>query len=114
MSLDAAILDRPVIGIEFSAEADSPRDIMYSAYGASHYRPIVESGGIALARSWGELDGLLLDATRHPERGREARARMVRAVCGVVDGASTRRLVESILGLLEPPRARAVAAGSAK
>ena len=51
MTLDAAILDRPIVGIEFSREPSSPQEIMYSEYGADHYRPVVESGGLRLARS---------------------------------------------------------------
>ncbi|HEY2798075.1 MAG TPA: hypothetical protein VGK26_09315 [Thermoanaerobaculia bacterium] len=101
MSLDAAILDRPVIGIEFSGERSGPREIMYSAYGATHYRPIVESGGLELARSWQELLESLHLATTRPERLREARARMVREVCGPVDGQSGRRVVDSVVRILE-------------
>ena len=101
MSLDAAILDRPVIGIEFSGERSGPREIMYSAYGATHYRPIVESGGLELARSWEELLESLHLATTRPERLREARARMVREVCGPADGQSGRRVVDAVVRILE-------------
>lgn len=113
ISLDAAILDRPVIGIEFSGVPSSPREIMYAAYGATHYRPIVASGGLELARSWDELLESMRLATSRPERLREARTRMVREVCGTVDGQSGRRVVDAIVRILEEVGARPASAVSA-
>jgi hypothetical protein len=100
MSLDAAILDRPVIGIEFSGEPSSPHEIMFSAYGATHYRPIVESGGLEMARSWDALLESMRLATTRPERHRAARARMIQEVCGPVDGQSGRRVIDAIVRIL--------------
>ncbi len=112
MSLDAAILDRPVIGIEFSGEPSSPHEIMFSAYGATHYRPIVESGGLEMARSWDALlEGMRLAMTR-PERHRSARARMVQEVCGPVDGQSGRRVIDAIVRILGEVGAPASAASA--
>jgi hypothetical protein len=113
MSLDAAILDRPVIGIEFSGEPASPQDIMFSAYGATHYRPIVASGGLEMARSWDALLESMRLAITRPERHREARARMVREVCGPVDGQSGRRVVDGIVRLLGELGARRSSPASA-
>jgi hypothetical protein len=113
ITLDAAILDRPVIGIEFSGVASSPRELMYAAYGATHYRPIVVSGGLEIARDWDALLESMRLATTRPERLREARARMVREVCGTVDGQSTRRVVDAVVRILEEVGARSVSAASA-
>jgi hypothetical protein len=113
ITLDAAILDRPVIGIEFSGVPSSPRELMYSAYGATHYRPIVASGGLEIARDWDALLESMRLATTRPERLREARARMVREVCGTVDGQSTRRVVDAVVRILEEVGARSVSAASA-
>jgi hypothetical protein len=113
ISLDAAILDRPVIGIAFSGVTSSPRELMYSAYGATHYRPIVASGGLEIARGWDELLESMRLATTRPERLREARARMVREVCGTVDGQSGRRVVDAVVRILEEVGARRGSSASA-
>ena len=101
MTLDAAILDRPVIGIEFSAEPASPQEIMFSEYEADHYRPVVESGGLRLARRWPELMQLLRDAVGDPGRDRRERAELVRKECGTVDGRSSERVVDALLARLQ-------------
>ncbi len=97
MSLDAAVLDRPVIGLELSGETASPRGVMYSEYGTTHYRPLVASGGLRLARSWDALLELMRKAAAHPEMDRAERAHMVSANCGPVDG----RNAERVAGALE-------------
>jgi len=99
-TLDAAILDRPVIGIRFDGERDAPRDIMYEEYDADHYRPLVQSGGLRLAHNWAELMQLMRQALREPERDREARARMVVQECGVVDGRAAERVANALLDYL--------------
>jgi hypothetical protein len=100
MTLDAAIVDRPVICLELSDEPGAPREIMYSEYQADHYRPLVESGGLRLARSWAELADLMVDAIRVPDRNRSGRAAMVRSVCGEVDGRAAERVAAAILTAL--------------
>lgn len=96
MSLDAAILDRPVIGIALEGVDARPREILYEEYGAEHYRPLVESGGLRVARTWDEVGELMERAVREPGRDREARRAMVRRECGVVDGGAAARVAASI------------------
>jgi hypothetical protein len=101
MSLDAAAVDRPVIGVEFSGEASSPRGLMYGAYDATHYRPLVESGGVEMARGWAELLGVMRAAVTDPGLRRRERAEMVARVCGPVDGRSGERVAAAIARLVE-------------
>jgi len=97
MTLDAALLDRPVIGIDFSAEPEAPRGIMYSEYGVEHYRPLVERGGLRVAKSWTELASLMELAITDPGRDRTQRAQMVEYECGRADGAAADRLTTALL-----------------
>lgn len=107
LSLDAAILDRPVICLDFSAEPDSPRDLLFAEYGTEHYAPLVESGGLRLAKSWEQLLELMETAILHPLRHRVARARMVEEECGPVDGGAARRVAAELVRLAtEAARAR--------
>jgi len=100
ITLDAAILDRPVIGIRFEHEHDAPGEILYEEYDADHYRPLVESGGLRLAHTWTELMDLMRQAISRPEQDREARARMVAQECGVVDGRAAERVANTLLDCL--------------
>jgi len=100
ITLDAAIFDRPVIGIRFEHESDAPREVLYEEYDADHYRPLVESGGLRLAHTWPELATLMKQAITMPERDREARARMVAQECGVVDGRAAERVANTLLDCL--------------
>lgn len=111
MSLDAAILDRPVINIDFLSERDAPRDILYEEYDADHYRPLVESGGVSVAHGWEELATLLDRAVADPGRDRELRAGMVRRECGVVDGSAASRVTGAIVDQLRRARGSARDAG---
>ena len=114
MSLDAAVLDRPVVGIEFSDEPDSPHGIMFSEYEADHYRPVVRSGGLRLARRWTELMNLLQQAVADPGRDRRVRAELVRRECGTVDGRAAEGIAAELLVLLagsESARGRRPAEG---
>jgi len=55
-------------------------------------------------------------AMTRPERLRDARARMVREVCGTVDGQSSRRVVGAVVRILEElgaPRGASASAASA-
>lgn len=97
ITLDSAILDKPAIGIDFSAECDAPRGIMYEEYHVEHYRPLVERGGLRVAHSWAELIELVELAIADPRRDSPRRAEMVRHECGVVDGHAADRLAAALL-----------------
>jgi hypothetical protein len=96
-TLDAAILDRPVVGIDFRAEPDCPRDILYEEYDADHYRPLVEAGGLRVAHGWDELEALLVSALQDPGRDAACRRAMVARECGAVDGHAADRVAASVL-----------------
>lgn len=99
-TLDAAILDRPAIGIRFDGENDAPQEIIYAAYDSDHYRPLVQTGGLRLAHNWPELMLLMQQAITTPEQDREARARMVAQECGLVDGRAVERVADALLDCL--------------
>lgn len=100
ITFDAAILDKPVIGICFDHEPDAPKEILYEEYNTDHYRPLVESGGLRLAHSWSELQSLMRQAIESPEIDRENRASMVAQECGMVDGKAVERVTATLLTYL--------------
>jgi hypothetical protein len=108
MSLDAAILDRPVICIDFTREPDSPRDMLYAEYAAEHYAPLVASGGLRVAHTWRELLNAIELAVNKPEMDRDLRARMVKAECGNVDGCAAQRVARALILLAREESAEPV------
>ena len=101
IALDAAILQRPAICIEFSLESDSPRDILYEEHYTEHFSPVITSGGVGVAHSWQELMALMRHAIDVPEQQREARERLVEIECGLVDGHAAERVANKLKQLLE-------------
>lgn len=95
-SLDAGILDRPIIGLRFDNEADAPRNILYAEYDTEHYVHLVNSGAIRLAHTWPELLDLLHEAIAFPERYHAERARMTASESGYIDGHAAARIVETL------------------
>lgn len=109
MSLDAAVLDTPVVCVAFALPKGSLEDWLAAAcYTTTHYAPIAASGGVGIARS---LDALVAEsaaAVISPERDRAARARLVADVCGPTDGGAAARiaaLVRSLVGVHRAPMA---------
>jgi hypothetical protein len=99
-ALDAAILDRPVIGIDFTSEANSPGEIMFEEYETDHYRPLVQSGGLRLAHNWPELISLMRRALFAPEQDKDQRLAMVKAECGYLDGCAWERVANTLVKLV--------------
>ena len=104
MTLDAAVLDTPVVCVAFAARPGGLEHWLAGAcYQTSHYAPIAASGGVRLARS---MDGLVQETAEyvlHPERDRAARARLVTDLCGPADGAAAERVARLIRSLAGPP-----------
>ena len=101
MTLDAAVLDRPVIGIDFAQEKDSPQDILYEEYGTHHYKTLVESKGLRVACSWEELFTLMHRAITDSSKDRTERAAMVASEVGIVDGRAAERVAVAIKKLMQ-------------
>ena len=78
VSLDLAILDKPVINIAFNppGEAIYPNDYE-KIYDFDHYRPIVESGAISLAKNPGELEDQLRIYLENPKIHQTERKKLV-------------------------------------
>ena len=99
-TLDAAILDRPIIGLYLDREATAPQEILYQEYDADHYSPLVKTGGLQLARTWENLLELMQDAVEKKDELKNQRALMVREECGEVDGKAASRVVDVLIELV--------------
>jgi hypothetical protein len=99
-TLDAAILDRPAIGIRFECEDEAPREILYEEYDVEHFKPLVDSGGLQVAHTWSELVSLMQQAISAAGADKHLRVRMVERECGIVDGLAAERVVQALMDCL--------------
>ena len=109
MSLDAAVLDVPVVCVGFALQHGSVEDRLAAAcHRTTHYEPVIASGGVRLAGSLNELVGEIAAYVMEPVRDRDARTRLVTELCGPVDGGAASRLTQLIrrLAAREPVAAR--------
>ena len=105
MSLDAAVVDTPVVCVAFALPGGTEEDrFCHEVYASDHYAPIARSGGVRIA---GSLDDLVRESAAYladPGRDRAARAALVRQEVGVADGQAAERVADLIAA--EAQRAR--------
>lgn len=98
MSIDFAILDKPVINIAWEpGESASGLLTMKYWYDLDHYKPVVETGGVRVAYSCKETIDMISSFLSDPKRDAEGRKRLVKLQCGVVDGQVARRIADEVL-----------------
>jgi len=108
MSLDAAVLDVPVVCVGFALHRGSVEDRLAAAcHRTTHYEPVIASGGVRLAGSLDELTAEIAEYVIDRTRDRSARARLVAEMCGPVDGGAASRLAQLIGRLAAPEPAAA-------
>jgi hypothetical protein len=88
-----------VVNIAFDLSPErsfqEPINQYYSQY--DHYRTVMESGAVRLARSSEELLTHVAACLRDPGLDREGRRRLVELWCGPFDSGSGRRLAVALL-----------------
>jgi hypothetical protein len=101
IALDAAVVGTPAIGLRLDQEVPAIREVCFDGFDFDHYRPLVASGGVQLARSWSQLLELLERAIENPDGDREVREKMVEDICGSVDGRCGQRTAQALLAFIE-------------
>ena len=101
ISVDAAILDKPVININFEIK---PNQLLSKSptqfYQMAHYKKSLDSGGIRLVSSPEKLLEWIGRYISNPELDRSGRKKMVMEQCRFMDGKSGERIGKFILGNL--------------
>jgi ADP-heptose:LPS heptosyltransferase len=101
LTVDAALLDRPVICLAYDSEEDPrfPEGRARTFSEASHYAPLVATGGVTVCH---DADAVL-DAVdrfiRDPSLGRQERRDLVAQVTCTPDGGAGEKLASEILEL---------------
>jgi hypothetical protein len=102
LALDAAILDRPVIGIAYDPSGDRPYDqSIRRYYDWTHMANVVHAKAMQLANSPEELRQKIVAYLKDPALDREGRRRIVEQQFGRIDGASSERVVDAISQVLQ-------------
>ncbi len=98
MSIDAAIFGKPVVNIDFEIK---PADRLIKSptqfYEMQHYQNALQTGGIRMVRSTGELLEWIRRYLENSSFDREGRARLVREQAGEIDGKAGERIAQAIL-----------------
>lgn len=101
MTVDSAILDKPVVNIYFDLPAGIPAGLSVRRfYERSDYRPIVESGGVRLARSPQQCVELINQYLGDPHLDATGRSWIRDNDCGPLDGGAGRRIAKLLAGLV--------------
>jgi hypothetical protein len=103
ISIDAAILDRPVICIAYDPAGELP---IPTYYDFTHMANVVQAGAVQLATSVYKLRQTITAYLQDPSLDREGRRRIVKQQFGRVDGLSAKRMVEAVLGTVSETRRR--------
>ncbi|OHA32400.1 MAG: hypothetical protein A2928_00125 [Candidatus Taylorbacteria bacterium RIFCSPLOWO2_01_FULL_45_15b] len=98
LAVDAAILNKPVININFELQKSgkfSKSPTLY--YRTEHYNKALSSGGIRLVGTIEELISSSLQYLKNPLLHSSERAHLVKEQCHFTDGSSGKRMANSIL-----------------
>jgi hypothetical protein len=101
VSLELAMLDKPVINVAYNPPGVDISPVNYAEYyNFDHYRPVVESGAVQLAHNEGEMEHLLREALDQPGAYSEQRRRLIRQFFGnSLDGHAGDRVSQCLLEL---------------
>lgn len=102
MSIDTAIFDKPIICVAFDGNKDFPyHRSLRKHYDFTHYKAIVESGGVSIVQSKGELISTINEYLMNPSIKSGGRRKIVQQLCGTLDGGAGERIGKFIVDILD-------------
>lgn len=101
ISLELCMFDKPVINIGYNPKSVDESDLSYANYyDFDHYRPVVESGAVDVARNQLQMRELICRALSEPERRTNERKALIRKMFGdTLDGRSGCRVAKVLLDI---------------
>lgn len=97
MIIDAALFNKPIILIGFDAKPRPYGKSIQQYYDYEHQRHIIETGGVRLVKSPGELVEWVKKYLQDPALDAMGRERIVEEHCGPLDGKAGERLGKYLL-----------------
>lgn len=100
VSLELCMFDKPVINVGYNPSSVS--ELFYADYYEfDHYKPVVESGAIEVARSAEEMREFLKKSLYNPEKRTQERKGLIRTMFGsTLDGRSGARVADTLLKIV--------------
>lgn len=101
LSLELCMFDKPVINVGFNPPSVKKEILSYSDYYEfDHYRPVVDSGAVCIARSPGEMKEMMARYLRNPSLNGAERKEIIDRMFGTtLDGSSSSRVAQVLLRL---------------
>lgn len=98
VTIDAALFDKPVVNVNFDPSPSKDQESLIKDVNGlwTHFRPIAESGGVALVNDRNQLLHAVRTYLSHPELHREKRLWIAEYVCGYIDGRCGHRMARAI------------------
>lgn len=99
ISLELCMFDKPVINVGYNPPSLNPQTLRYADYYEfDHYRPVVESGAVEVARSPSQMRDLIFRYLSEPTRRKNERSELIEKMFGgTLDGNSARRVADALL-----------------
>ncbi|MGE0448373.1 MAG: hypothetical protein AB7Q29_02205 [Vicinamibacterales bacterium] len=112
ISLELLMFDRPVVNVGYNPPGVDPAALDYARYYRfDHYKHLVEQQAVSVATSPAALERLLHEALADPAPAvRRGRAFIDRMFGGTLDGRSSERVADALLGFAAARMQRAVEA----
>lgn len=101
VSLELCMFDKPVINVGYNPPSVPKEELSYADYYEfDHYKPVVESGAIHVARNIDEMHQLIITSLNAPEKQKRQRTELIGKMFGsTLDGKSSTRVAEILLKL---------------
>jgi CDP-glycerol glycerophosphotransferase (TagB/SpsB family) len=98
VTVDAAILDRPIVNLDYDPEPGQPNQGLVKDVNHvwSHFKPIAESGGVWLVNNPQEMIEAVRTYLVRPELHREKRRWIAEYVCQYLDGRCGERMANAV------------------
>ncbi len=103
VTIDAAILDKPVVNLDFDPAPGQPNQSLIKEINHlwTHFKPVAESGGVWLVNDFAELVIAIKTYLMQPELHREKRRAIAKYVCGYLDGSCGERAARAVITFVE-------------
>lgn len=97
-AIEAALFDKPTITIGFDGHKKRPyHESIVRLEDMSHFKHVLSTGGVEVARSFEHLRRLLTMYLKEPTLGQKARRSLVERMCYRVDAEASKRVAEAVL-----------------
>ncbi len=103
ISLELCMFDKPVINVGYNPESVATDELAYADYYEfDHYKPIVESGAVTVARNPEQMRAMILECLQIPSKRSNDRTKLIRRMFGrTLDGNSSKRVADVLVKLAD-------------